>query len=200
MADVNDTVSSLMEGAAEAESRFNMRVAALAAILATLLGVFNVKDGNIAQSMAQHQAHAVDSWAHYQFKNVKQHLAENMVDSLTLEQAKGNPSAEYRLLLTEKIAHFQSEGQRYGREKEEIRVRAEGHEKEYEALNFRDDQFDMAEAGIEIAIALLSISVLTRRRWLFGVALVFAGFGIATGLSGFFGWSFHPDLVAQWLS
>ncbi|MEO5344748.1 MAG: DUF4337 domain-containing protein [Magnetococcus sp. YQC-9] len=65
--------------------------------------------------------------------------------------------------------------------------------------SYRDDQFDMAEAGIEIAIALLSISALTRRRWLTGVASVFALFGVATGLAGFFGLPFHPDLVAQWL-
>lgn len=202
MADGGEQSASVVESMERDESedsRLNFLIAALTAVLATLLGVFNVKDGNIAQSMGQHQAQAVDSWAHYQFKNVKQHMAENMVDTLKLDKAREGSSEAYRALIEERIAHYQAEATRYGAEKEEIREKAEGHEKAYEDLNYRDDQFDMAEAGIGIAIALLGISALTRRRWLFGVATVFALFGVATGLAGFFGLAFHPDVVAGWL-
>ncbi|MBF0263410.1 MAG: DUF4337 domain-containing protein [Magnetococcales bacterium] len=202
MADVGEQIAAVVETTEQREgeeSRFNFLIAALTAVLATMLGVFNVKDGNIAQAMGQHQAQAVDTWAHYQFKNVKQHMAENMVATLNLDKARGGFSEAYRVLIEERIAHYQAEASRYGSEKEEIRERAEGHEKAYEDLNYRDDQFDMAEAGIEIAIALLSISALTRRRWLAGVATVFALFGVATGLAGFFGLAFHPDIVAGWL-
>ncbi|MEO5344749.1 MAG: DUF4337 domain-containing protein [Magnetococcus sp. YQC-9] len=120
MADVGEQSASVVEAPemdAGEESRFNFLIAALTAVLATMLGVFNVKDGNIAQAMGQHQAQAVDSWAHYQFKNVKQHMSENMVATLKLDKARGGFSEEYRMLIEERIAHYHAEATRYGNEK-----------------------------------------------------------------------------------
>ena len=40
----------------------------------------------------------------------------------------------------------------------------------------------------------------TRKRWLLGLALLFAGFGGVLGVAGFLGWSLHPDSLARLLS
>ena len=86
---------------------------------------------------------------------------------------------------------------RYEGEKADAEKKARDFESEYERLNQRDDQFDMADAGMSLGIALFGLTALTRKRWLFGVAIAFAGFGMILGLAGFAGWSLHPEWVAR---
>jgi uncharacterized protein DUF4337 len=201
MSDIGDTVSEAVEAAAESrDSRFNAVIAVLVALIATFMAVCNIKDGNIVQSMSQQQAKAVDSWAYYQAKSMKQNLAESVLDQLTLEQQAGAATAGAAQLLERKVADYRQKVKRYETEKEEIRKQAEGAQAEYDRLGIHDDQFDISEAGLSIAIALLGVSALTRQRWLLVVALVFAGCGVLLGLAGFLGWNLHPDAIARLLT
>ena len=81
----------------------------------------------------------------------------------------------------------------------DLKEKAEGYEKTYDDLNFHDDQFDLMEAGISIAISILAITALTDLTWLYFVALVPAIFGVVMGLAGLLGWNLHPDMLAKWL-
>jgi hypothetical protein len=72
-------------------------------------------------------------------------------------------------------------------------------QKQYDGLNVHDDQFDMADAILSVSIALFGVTALTRKRWLLGVAIVFASFGTILGLAGFVGWNLHPDWLARLL-
>ncbi len=63
-----------------------------------------------------------------------------------------------------------------------------------------DDQFDISEAALSIAIALLGVSALTRKRWLVGLAILFASFGVLMGMAGFLSWNLHPDAIAKLLT
>jgi len=202
VADIGERVSDAVEQAKEAPgSRLNAVVAALVALIATLMALCNIKDGNIVQNMAQMQAKSVDAWSYYQAKSTKQHLAENMVATLSVQRDAGLvPSAAGVAVLEQAIQRYQQQAAKYEQEKEAIRQEAQGYEMEYDRLNLHDDQFDMADAGFTVAIALLGISALTKQRWLVGVAVVFASFGFALGLAGFLGWSLHPDAVAHFLS
>jgi hypothetical protein len=58
----------------------------------------------------------------------------------------------------------------------------------------------MSEALMSVAIALLGVTALTRKRWLLIVGIVFAGTGEILGFAGFMGWSLHPDWLANLLS
>src|ERR1051325_2669166 len=202
MAEIDETVSEAVEKAeGEPESRLNSVIAALVAVLATFMALSNIKDGNIVQAMAQAQAASIDQWSYYQSKSTKQHLAENMVEQLTIQRdLSANLSPQARALFDQKIAAYTQEAQRYEAEKEEIQKEAEGHQHEYDRLNVHDDQFDMSEAALSIAIALLGISALTKTRWLVVVAVGFGAFGTMLGLAGFLGWSIHPDSIAKFLS
>ena len=62
-----------------------------------------------------------------------------------------------------------------------------------------DDQFDLAEACLSVAIALAGVTALTKKRWLFGVALAFGSLGTLYGLAGFLHWRLHSDLMAKLL-
>jgi hypothetical protein len=179
----------------------NTLVAVSVAVAATFVALCNVKDANIVQAMEQAQANGVDAWAYYQAKGTKLNIAESAVDGLKIQRdiATGL-SPEARALIDKKIADYEQKMRKYEQEKAEIKATAEGHQKEYDRLNIHDDQFDMAEATISIAIALFGVTALTQKRRLFYLAIAFAAFGIILGVSGFFGLSLHPDFLARWLS
>jgi len=205
MSDLADTVNEAVERAQEAggAGRFNLNtlVAISAAITATFIALCNVKDGNIVQSMQQAQASAVDTWSTYQAKGTKLNIAESALDSLRLQQQLAPPATpEARALLARTIADDEGKLAHYESEKADLKTTAEGFEKEYDRLNFHDDQFDMAEAATSIAIALFAVTALTQKRKLLVVALVFAGLGIVMGTAGFLGLGLHPDALARILS
>jgi hypothetical protein len=198
MAEVGETVAEAVEKAGE--SKLNTMVAALVAVSATFVALCNVKDGNIGQGMAQAQAGTVDQWAYYQSKSTKQHIAEVTADQLTVQRDIAvNASPEAKKLLDDKIELYRAEAKKYEKEKVEIKAQADALTETYDKLNVRDDQFDMSEACLSVGIALMGVTALTQRRWLFGVACVFAGFGYLFGLAGFIGWNLHPDWLAKLL-
>jgi hypothetical protein len=197
VADISDTINEAVEHGSE--SRLNSIIAALVAIAATFMALCNVKDGNIVQGMAQAQANAVDQWSYYQAKGMKQNLAEATLDQLQLQRTMLT-DPKFAPMLDAKIAVYEKQVKKYEKEKIDIKANAEGQQKEYETLNLHDDQFDMSDACLSVAIALFGVTALTRKRWLLALAVVFMFFGVLFGLAGFFAWSLHPDFFAKFLS
>jgi hypothetical protein len=97
------------------------------------------------------------------------------------------------------VTQYEGDAKRYEKEKEEIQQAAQNYEKEYERLNVHDDQFDMAESFLTVSIALCGVTALTRRRWLFALAVLFAVSGLFLEVAGFLQWSFHPEWLAKLL-
>lgn len=198
MSELADEVTESVDQANESRSRLNTAVAALVAVSATFMALCNVKDGNVVQAMAQAQARAVDQWTYYQAKGTKQNLAESMADQVRIQRDAATAlGPDQRAMLDRKIAEYDAQVKKYEDEKAAIKKAAEALEKQYDDLNVHDDQFDMAEAGISIGIAMFGVTALTQKRWLLFVALGFAGAGTLLGLAGFLGWSIHPDFVAK---
>jgi hypothetical protein len=196
MSEIEETIQEAVERAHK--SHLNSIVAVLVAVSATFMAICNVKDGNIVQGMEVAQARSIDLWAYYQAKGTKQNLAEQMADQLEFERELWpSTSPDSRTLFDSKIKDYQQKGKRYESEKAQIRKDAEGAAKEYNRLNFRDDQFDAAEACLSISIALFGVTALTQKRWLPGFGIGLAALGCALGLSGFLGLNFHPDFLAR---
>ena len=207
MGDLSDTVSEAIEkaqegGGEEGGGNLNGLVAVTVAIVATFIAVCNVKDGNIVQAMQQAQSSGVDEWSYFQAKGTKLNIAESARDQLVLQRELSGASMtpEARALVDKKLADYDAKIHLYEQEKAEIKKTAEGYQKEYDRLNTHDDQFDMSEALNSVAIALLGITALTRKRRLLYVAWTFAGLGVVLGIAGFAGLGFHPDFLARWLS
>jgi hypothetical protein len=53
---------------------------------------------------------------------------------------------------------------------------------------------------MSVAIALLGVTALTRKRWLLGVACVFLALGAFFGVAGFLNLSIHPESAVKWLA
>jgi DNA repair ATPase RecN len=198
MGEIDEKISEALEKARE--SRLNAAVAVFVALSATFMALNNVKDGNIVQAMQQAQANGVDAWAYYQAKGTKANLAISAREQIELlRDTTPNATPEVQAVFTKRIAEYTALETKYEAEKEDIKRQAEGFQKQYDALNVHDDQFDMAEALLSVAIALFGVTALTRKRWLLGVAIVFATFGTILGFAGFLGWNLHPDWLARLL-
>jgi hypothetical protein len=197
MAEALDKIQDEVQDHA-ADSRLNGYIALFVAVVATFMALCNVKDGNVVQAMQQSQAKAIDQWAYYQSKGTKQHIAENAADMLKV-QLEMNPDLkpELRAKLEARIATQEVAAKTYEKEKVQIKGEAEQAAKDYDTMNLHDDQFDLAEACLSVAIALAGVTALTKKRWLFGVACAFASIGIFYGLAGFLHWNLHSDLMAK---
>jgi hypothetical protein len=179
-------------------TRLNAAVALSVALLGTVMGVCKVKDDNIVQAMQQAQADKIDHWAFYQARNLREEVAKATLVQLRL-QAVGRPAGE-QAGYAQAIAQYEKLAAEQAQKKEELRLQAGRDQLLYDDLNYRDDQFDLADAAISIAIALLAVASLTQAWWLFGVALVPGLFGTLMGIAGLAGWRLHPQLLAQLLS
>jgi hypothetical protein len=198
MTDIAEKMTEQIERAAT--SRMNNLIAIAVAISAVFVTLFNIKDNNIVQAMSQAQAHSIDSWNFYQAKSTKQHLAENLKSQLELQavsQEKVTISGKDKL--ADMLNDSQVKIERYEKEKAEIKLQAEAFEAEYERLNFHDDQYDMAEALISLAMAVFGISALTQKRALFYFGTAMSSLGIFFGMAGFFGLHIHPEWLAKLL-
>ncbi len=186
MSDLSDTIQ---ESAAHGnESKMNARVAIWVAITATFMALCNVKDGNIVQAMSQAQAHSIDAWSYYQAKSTKEAILQNSVENLKVQQSNG-----YEALVKSQELQIA----KYEKEKGEIKKQAEGFSKEYEDINVFDDQFDMTDALLSIAIAMFGITALTQRKWLFYFSMGASILGIGLGIAAFLKISLHSDIISQ---
>lgn len=180
----------------QANERLNAFVAVTVAILATFLGIFNVKDDNVVQAMLKAQAQEVDYWAFYQARNVREEVMLATVETLKVERTYA-PNDEARAAADAAISKYEKMAANQALRKEEVKAQAEAAQKLYDDLNFRDDQFDLSEAAMAIAIALLAITALTHIWWLYWLSLVPSVFGLVMGLAGLFQWNIHPDFLIK---
>jgi hypothetical protein len=178
--------------------RLNTRVAVTVALLATFLGVCKVKDDNIVQAMQQAQADKLDHWNFYQARHIRREVASAAVTQLQLAAAGAvaGQQESYRAA----IQKYQAVVADQAAKKEELRQQAEQDQKNYDALNYRDDQFDLSDTLIAMAISLLALTALTHKDWLYWVATIATVGGVLFGLAGLLGWHLHPDALSRLLS
>ena len=195
-----DTIDRLEEASHvdRASMRLNTLVAITIAILATFMGICKVKDDNIVQSMQQAQADKLDHWAYFQARNIRQEVADATLEQLRLASPAAPQSAQATYAAA--IQRYEALSADQAKKKELLKAQAEQDQKDYDAANFHDDQFDLSDALISIAISLLAMTALTHKRWLYIVALVPTGFGLIMGLAGLLGWKIHPDILIKMLS
>jgi hypothetical protein len=181
-----------------ASSRLNMLVAVTVAILATFMGICKVKDDNIVQGMQQAQANKLDHWAFYQARNIREEVAKATL--LQLQLAAGTAPQTGQAGYANAIAGYQKLVADQETKKNEVKAQAEQDQKDYDAANFRDDQFDLSDAFLALTVALLAVTSLTHQRWLYGIAMVPTALGVVMGLAGLCGWAIHPDWLTSLLT
>jgi hypothetical protein len=161
------------------------RVAIVTALLATIGALFGYQAGHVSteamllkNDSISAQAKASDMWAEYQAKSTREFLSKNL-------SAIANDDAQKTKL--------SSEGDRYAKEKGDISAKAKGFEEEARSANEKaeanivpHERMALGVTLMQVAVALASITVLTRKSWLFYGALIFAAIGIGISSWGYF--------------
>lgn len=192
---MNDTPKD--SGGSGMNDRVNRLVAVSVAIISVFMGLAKVKDDNINQAMQDSKARMVDTWNEYQSKKIKQHLDEQTAFLLDLQldalgaAARGKASA--------RRDELNAEVKRYTEESAQLKAQAIGYDKQYETLNFTDDQFDLSDAALSVGLGMLAVTALLGSLPLLGFAWVFIVVGIVEGLSAFLGWGLHPEWLIKLL-
>jgi len=164
-----------------------MTMALIAAVLAaiTLLSHRSHTDTLRYQTLANiRHTQANDQWAYYQSKNIRYHEYTSFLDLAAL-LAKDRAAETQR---AEVIARWTKQIARYDRELPELEAQARKLEKEAEDFQKRSDEahhqadrFDAGEFGVEFALVLASLAVLTKRKafWLSGIGFAVLGAGVS---------------------
>ncbi|MFP5393308.1 MAG: DUF4337 domain-containing protein [Gammaproteobacteria bacterium] len=175
-----------VEHAAHGSDSFSNNIAVMTAILATVGAMFGYQGGATQNDAAMYKnnaaiekTNATNSWNYYQAKSNKQNMAEMAMSLPGVNRAQ-----------------YEAEVARYKSEKEEIKKQAEALDAKSDEWNHKSDvklhehhQWALATTAEQIAISLAAITLLTRKKWLMGLAYGVAAVGV---LLGIFAW-LHVD-------
>ena len=175
--------------------RLNRMVAVTVVILTVFMAISKIKDDNIVQAMQKAKSDSVDAWAEYQAARVKLHVEENGLATFRLFESLQVD----RAFAARQIAEYEEDIRKYHGRSAETMKKAKNLEAEYDRLNFRDDQFDLSDAFLSIAVAISAVAELTELFWLLCVAWGSGVLGLAFGIAGFAGLNLRPEWLAQLL-
>jgi len=182
--DANDA-ADFMDKEKESDT-FKRNAAIVISIFAMLLAITGLGGGNATKEALNENILAANDFNFYQAKNVRQTsliLAANEIelawsaDSSLTDEAKSalkKKLDDYR----KTIARYESEPDT-GEGKKELLTRARQHSAARDRALKQDPYFDYSEALLQIAIVLISVSIVAELLWL---ALIGGGLGLIGGL------------------
>jgi hypothetical protein len=178
--------------------RFKQRAAIAISILAMILAITSLGGSNAGKEAVNNNVHASNYFAFYQAKNMRQTAYELAVDQF--ETAFANdpslPDAA-KAALKAKIDDYRRTIARYESEpatqegKKELFAKARAHEEMRDHALKQDPYFDFAEALLQIAIVLISVSIVADTIWL---AFVGGGLGFVGALLMLNGFTLLVDI------
>jgi hypothetical protein len=146
------------------------------AILAVVLAAITLLSHRAHTEELLLQSKATDQWAYFQAKNIRRHTYELFLDLLSVTNTSDAAGAAK---LKEKYC---GEIKRYMGDLNDIQAEAQQFEREVLTQQHKADRYDLGEVCLEVALVLVSLTLLTRRRlfWLLGLLAGLAGLAVAT--------------------
>jgi len=136
---------------------------------------------------------ASNAYAFYQAKNIRQTSFKLAVSDLEVQLVKEpNMNAAAKALIEKKIEEFKKTADRYESDpeskegKKELLVRAKAHEALRDHAMLQDPWFDYAEGALQIAIVLLSVSIVASLPALYWAGTLLGAFGFVSTINGYF--------------
>ena len=142
---------------------WSLQIALSTAIMAVIAAITGLLSEHHSNEALIDEIRAADQWAYYQAKGVKAEI-NSSTNELLITQ--GHRATEERL---QKI-------ERYKKEQEEIKLKAEELEKDAEQSLAKHEVLARGITFFQIAIALGAVAILTRKRFLWAIGL---GLGLA---------------------
>jgi hypothetical protein len=179
-----DEIKERLEQIAETGS--GKTLAAYIAAVAVLLALAILGGSNATEDKANENIHASDTWAFYQAKTVRQAQLRLAVDALDLElQAHPDLPAPVQNAYRATIDRYESEPET-GEGKTELLAQAKEHEAVRDRADRQGSWFDGAEAALQLAIVLASVTAIINGLALLLVSGVLAAAGAVATANGYF--------------
>jgi hypothetical protein len=144
-------------------------VSLMIVVLAVLTAMGSLKSGAFGSRVLLNQAKASDTWAFYQSKSIKRHLAEM--------ELRNNPSPDVK-------PSTQAEIDRYLHDESTLKSEAETYEKVRNDAARHGPPLAFGIAMLQISIALASVCLITKRRLLWAAAGALGTAGAAYAIYG----------------
>jgi hypothetical protein len=129
-------------------------VSLMVVMLAVITAYGSLKAGGYSGRVLLSQSKASDEWAFFQAKSIKRSLAE-------MEARMGSPESQ---------AEAKQRAERYQAEQDDIQRKAKAHEVERDEAAKHGAPLGTAIAALQIAIALASVCMITKRKSLWAAA------------------------------
>jgi len=168
------------------------RTALLISCLAMVLAIASLGGSNAMKEATHENILAANTYSFYQAKAIRQQALKIAASDLELKIASDlKMTPQIKDLYTKKIEEYQKTIARYESEpeskegKKELLVKAKGHEAIRDHALLQDPWFDYAEGLLQIAIVLLSVSIIGSIPALFIVGGAVGCLGLLSTLNGF---------------
>ena len=169
------------------------RSALTISILAMVLAIASLGGSNAMKEATQENILAANVYAFYQAKNIRQTTYKLAATDLELQLAREpNMNATAKAMFEKKIEDYKKTAERYESEpetkegKKELMLRAKEHEANRDHAMRQDPWFDYAEGMLQIAIVLLSVSIVASVPALYWAGAVLGALGFLSTLNGYF--------------
>ena len=164
----------------EREARIKDRAGMVINVFALLLAVNAWYGGKLSSTVLTDTIKANDAYGFYQAKSIKQNMAE-----YALRDAVKHRDWDYARELKAKIDRYEHEPQDG---KHDLLIRARALEAERDEARQRSPWIGFASTAYQMAIVVLSASILAVSMSLFWSSFVIAGIGLLLSLQGLYLW------------
>jgi hypothetical protein len=169
------------------------RTALTISVFAMVLAMASLGGSNAMKEATHENILAANTYSFYQAKAIRQTSLKIAATDLEIQllSAVAMP-ASTKEVIQKKIDDYKKTSDRYESEpetkegKKELLVRAKEHEKNRDHAMRQDPWFDYAEGMLQIAIVLLSVSILGSIPTLYAVGTLLGFLGTLSTLNGFF--------------
>jgi hypothetical protein len=180
-----DEAADMMDRDRE-QNRFKQRAAVAIAIFAMLLAITGLGGQNATKEAINADILASNDFNFYQAKNMRQTSLTLAANEIELAWASSPGLADdAKAALRKKLDDYRKTIARYesepdtGEGKKELLARARDHAAKRDHALKQDPYFDYAEALLQIAIVLISVSIVAEIAWL---AFIGGGLGLIGGV------------------
>jgi hypothetical protein len=164
----------------EREARIKDKAGMVINVFALLLAINSWYGGKLSSTVLNNTIKANDTYAFYQAKSIKQSLAEQ-----NLYEAEHNGDRARAADMKAKIDRYENEPKEG---KKDLLIKAKALEAERDDAKTRSPWIGYASTAYQLAIVVLSASILAVNMMLFWSSFVVAGLGLLLSFNGLYLW------------
>ena len=164
----------------EREARIKDKAGMVINVFALLLAINSWYGGKLSSTVLNNTIKANDTYAFYQAKSIKQSLAEQ-----NLYEAQHNGDKKRAEEMAAKIDRYENEPKEG---KKALLIKAKALETERDDAKTRSPWIGYASTAYQLAIVVLSASILAVNMMLFWSSFVVAGLGLLLSFNGLYLW------------